>query len=222
MKTLLYLISVSLIVSCLASKSSINSKTESNQDSVTQQEFFTKKKIDYEGDTTLIITNFDCLFVVEDISNLFSFPDSFPDAEVSQSYPIGDTLRNEKELFLEVFIQTKNRFDTLHYKVNLRCLSREIPQFISPNGHGHGSSDTWELPFLLDYPNNTVKIFNRWGNLVFEEKRYYTGWWGTTNISDSTDKQQNTKLLPEGTYYYIIDLGDSINDPYVGYLYIRR
>jgi hypothetical protein len=33
---------------------------------------------------------------------------------------------------------------------------------------------------------------------------------------------QDNKILPEGTYFYIIDLGDNNFEPYTGYIQIKR
>jgi gliding motility-associated-like protein len=69
---------------------------------------------------------------------------------------------------------------------------------ISPNGDG--KNDTWHIPDIEQYPNNKVQIFNRWGNLVYQQEGYTNaaGWTGTW--------QEHP--LPDGTYYYVVDLGD--------------
>lgn len=72
-------------------------------------------------------------------------------------------------------------------------------QGISPNGDGR--NDTWLIPGIEQYPNNLVQIFNRWGNLVFERKGY--------NNSDPWTGQWNGKELPDGTYFYLIELGNN-------------
>jgi len=45
-------------------------------------------------------------------------------------------------------------------------------------------------------------VYNRWGDLVYNEGPYNNDWAGTFNEQD----------LPEGTYYYILEL-DPDNDP---------
>ena len=40
-----------------------------------------------------------------------------------------------------------------------------------------------------------IRIFNRWGNLLYEEKPYLNQWDGINN---------NGSLLNNGTYYYIL------------------
>jgi len=47
-----------------------------------------------------------------------------------------------------------------------------------------------KIPFLEDYPNNNVSIFNRWGRKVFDKDNYDNSWAGEN--------------LPEGTYFYVV------------------
>ena len=70
---------------------------------------------------------------------------------------------------------------------------------------------------------NTVKVFNRWGNVVFEQKGYYTGWNGSANVNRGLTRLMDNKTLPEGTYFYTIDLGDAGSiEPYLGYVQLKR
>jgi len=66
---------------------------------------------------------------------------------------------------------------------------------LTPNGDG--KNDTWIIDGIENFPNCSVKIFNQWGNLVYEHEGYYENWDGT----------KNGRLLPAATYYYILDLG---------------
>jgi gliding motility-associated-like protein len=76
---------------------------------------------------------------------------------------------------------------------------------------GDGANDTWVIPGLGQFPKHEVRVFNRWGNLVFKQKAYQNDWEGTWN----------GQLLPDGTYYYVIDLGDG-DPPIKGYLQLMR
>ena len=107
-----------------------------------------------------------------------------------------------------------------------------VPTGFSPNSDG--VNDTWRIARLQIYPNNIVKVFNRWGEKVYEKKGYYNEWDGTNifnsfssnNIPflstlDASPKNTVGNKLPEGTYYYIIDLGDG-SEIIKGYVYIKR
>ena len=92
-----------------------------------------------------------------------------------------------------------------------------IDTIFTPNGDG--VNDVWAVPGIQNFVNNNVKIYNRWGNLVYEMDHYTGNWDGHSNgrmtISESS------KLLPVGTYFYVIDLGNG-HEPFTGYLYLNR
>jgi gliding motility-associated-like protein len=66
----------------------------------------------------------------------------------------------------------------------------------SPNGDGN--NDTWEIGNILKYPTAKLDIYNRYGKLVYSKIGYANDWDGTTF----------GEMLPEATYYYILNLGD--------------
>jgi gliding motility-associated-like protein/uncharacterized repeat protein (TIGR01451 family) len=94
------------------------------------------------------------------------------------------------------------------------CLT--IYNEFSPNGDG--INDVFVIDCIENFPNNSVEIYNRWGNIAFKAKGYRNDFDGTSN-GRSVLGQSND--LPEGTYYYIIDLGNG-SEPRVGWLYINR
>lgn len=88
-----------------------------------------------------------------------------------------------------------------------------VSQAITPDGDG--VNDTWIIYNIQNYPNNSVKVFNRWGDLVFSKRRYYNDWNGTY-------EKKGTSLPDSSSYYYQIDLdGDGTVD-YDGWIYITK
>lgn len=69
-----------------------------------------------------------------------------------------------------------------------------IPNAFSPNGDG--INDTWNIKALNSYDDYELSVFNRYGRTVFTTKNYSKQW----------DGSFNGKLLPVGTYYYVLDL----------------
>jgi gliding motility-associated-like protein len=69
----------------------------------------------------------------------------------------------------------------------------EIPNIFSPNGDG--IHDRWVIKYLDTYPESTVDIYNRYGQLIFHSIGYGTPWDGTID----------GKPVPLGTYYYIVN-----------------
>ncbi|MCY1533235.1 hypothetical protein D9M68_685530 [compost metagenome] len=67
---------------------------------------------------------------------------------------------------------------------------------MSPNGDG--VNDTWVVENIELYPNNSVRIVDRGGRLVYSKKNYDNSW----------DATLRGVPLAEGTYYYVIDFGD--------------
>ena len=78
---------------------------------------------------------------------------------------------------------------------------------LSPNGDN--KNDVWLVKNIQKYPEARVRIFNRWGNLVFEsEPGYPNPWNGTYNASASGSEGMKTgDPVPAGAYYYVIELG---------------
>jgi gliding motility-associated-like protein len=86
-------------------------------------------------------------------------------------------------------------------------------QALTPNGDG--INDTWIVENITNHPNSVVRVFNRWGSLVYSAKNYQNDWDGKLNGSDVT--------VPDGgSYYYQIDLNGTGNVDSEGWLYISR
>ncbi|WP_222983623.1 Ig-like domain-containing protein [Flagellimonas meishanensis] len=98
----------------------------------------------------------------------------------------------------------------------------DVINVITPNGDG--VHDVLTINGLENYPNNTVKIYNRWGVMVYVTKAYNTN----GNVFDGTSEGRVTvdkdNKLPVGTYFYIIDYEDLNGNmkQLSGYLYINR
>ncbi len=91
------------------------------------------------------------------------------------------------------------------------------PQGISPNGDGQ--NDVLIIPGIMGKGNNTLTIYNRWGNIVYQKDNYQNDWGGQTDRAFTMTADDH--LLPDGTYYYVIDFKGKY--PEVGqYVYINR
>ncbi len=80
----------------------------------------------------------------------------------------------------------------------------------TPNGDNY--NDKWEIDNMYLYPDATMKVFNKWGNLVHNQTGIYEPWDGKTNGAD----------LPSGVYYYIINLNKENREPLTGNITIIR
>jgi len=172
------------------------------------------------GDTTYVLRNKNCEYVVEDISKLIVFPDSLKNKTFVQSPSIGDTIK-EQNIPISLIFYFDNKIDTFYYEVYLRCVrSTGHEHFVSPNGDG--KNDCWIIPELEKYPKNVLKLFNRWGNLVYEKEGYVNQFCGISNVQIDSKSVNEEGEIAEGTYFYIIDLGVDEFEPYTGYMQIKR
>jgi gliding motility-associated-like protein len=85
-----------------------------------------------------------------------------------------------------------------------------IPSAITPNGDG--VNDYFLIDKIEDYPQNSLSIFNRWGNVVYKESPYKNSWNG---------KSTGGHELPDEIYYYALDYGNG-DKPISGYILIKR
>ncbi|MEQ9440516.1 MAG: gliding motility-associated C-terminal domain-containing protein [Cyclobacteriaceae bacterium] len=89
---------------------------------------------------------------------------------------------------------------------------------VSPNGDGN--NDKFIISCIEDFANNTVRIYNRTGAIVYENMNYdnqtsYFEGFGNRGLYLGGEK------LPDGTYFYIIDKNNG-DEPQSGYLELMR
>ena len=80
-----------------------------------------------------------------------------------------------------------------------------IPEGISPNNDGY--NDRFELK---GYDVKSLKIYNRYGKLVFSTTNYNDSWEGESNDGDK---------LPVGTYFYHMIYDDNLEK--TGWVYVN-
>ena len=77
--------------------------------------------------------------------------------------------------------------------VEIITTHKDILYLFTPNNDGF--NDLWEIPNLAELGRCDVRVFNRWGKLVYANKNYNNDWDGTSE----------GKPLPEGAYVFIIE-----------------
>ena len=88
----------------------------------------------------------------------------------------------------------------------------EMPQGFSPNADG--DNDYFVVHGIKSYPDNSIKVFNRWGNIVYQKNGYADEWYGENNAGDP---------LPDATYFVILDVVVGGKDKVLqGYVDLRR
>lgn len=78
---------------------------------------------------------------------------------------------------------------------------------ITPNGDN--KNDLWLIDRIELFPENSVRIFNRWGDKVWQANGY--------NNTDKawTGNNQSGQPLPEGTYFYIVEYSGKMQKGWV-------
>jgi len=71
-----------------------------------------------------------------------------------------------------------------------------IPNVFTPNGDN--INDTWNLESTFLYSDSEIRIYSRYGKLLFKSIGYSTPWNG---------KNENGNDVNEGVYFYYIDIG---------------
>jgi gliding motility-associated-like protein len=102
---------------------------------------------------------------------------------------------------------------TINYSIEELIIS----QGFSPNGDGN--NDTWYMKGIESYPNNIVKVFDRYGIQVYQKSGYentIAPWDGRGNVG-----QWVGKLVERGTYFYILELGNGMKQ-LEGYVVVIR
>ncbi|AEE19386.1 conserved repeat domain protein [Dokdonia sp. 4H-3-7-5] len=90
--------------------------------------------------------------------------------------------------------------------------------------NGDGRNDSFRIQGIENFPENRLRIFNRWGVEVYEAEGYGSDGKAFIGLSEGRTTISQDKFLPVGTYYWILEyvnsVGETINNS--GYLYLTR
>ncbi len=115
------------------------------------------------------------------------------------------------EAFEYIICQASGNCDTGIVTVNITCPDNIfLPQGFSPDGDG--MNDKLVFTGLEYFAPADLKVYNRYGTLVYDNLAYQNDWGGTNMDSN--------KALPDGTYFYVLELSDKRK--YNSYLIINR
>ncbi|MFM7235082.1 MAG: gliding motility-associated C-terminal domain-containing protein [Flavobacteriales bacterium] len=96
--------------------------------------------------------------------------------------------------------------DVATWQIQSNACAVKIPNIFTPNG-GQGN-DSFEIEGLEKYNGADLKVYNRWGQLVYESDNYKNDWRATD--------------LTEGTYWYVLILPYGIKTEYKGTVELLR
>ena len=121
---------------------------------------------------------------------------SFESQDASIASVNGDNLTGLSKGYVE--IRAYHPGDINYYPaeafatIEIHSTHKDIMNLFTPNNDG--INDLWELPGLSEWGKCDVKVYNRWGKLVYADPDYNNDWNG---MSDG-------KPVPEGPYYFVI------------------
>ena len=133
--------------------------------------------------------------------------DQFLDSLVTFIGPFGNYQSTVQQGTMEVWAVDQCGSDA-SFMISLIACDTEIPNVFSPNNDTY--NDFFRIPGIEGFPNSRIEIFNRWGNMVFQDDDYKGGW----------DGRMNGNPVAEGTYYYILKRSDG--ETYHGPISILR
>jgi gliding motility-associated-like protein len=98
----------------------------------------------------------------------------------------------------------------IHVKPEFTLDDLVIYNGVSPNGDG--DNDVWIIDGIQFFPDNEVTIFNRWGDVVANYTHY-------NNKDIAWDATYKGKIVPDGTYYYMLDIKNK--KKFSGWIYVK-
>ncbi|PKB43355.1 gliding motility-associated-like protein [Cellulophaga sp. RHA19] len=109
-----------------------------------------------------------------------------------------------------------NNYDIITFGSSLSIESTNFDNyFISPNNDGVNDYLYFE-EVALSPKNNNLKIYSRWGRIVYDKNSYDNTFGGNANVSGIV---KAANALPDGVYFYVLSLRD-VNVVHQGYIYL--
>jgi gliding motility-associated-like protein len=109
-------------------------------------------------------------------------------------------------------------YQTAAVDLLLKNCPPRVYNYVSANNDTY--NDSFEIDYLRNiFLNYTIDIYNRWGTKVWTGSANTADWDGTSN----TNLVMGSTNLPDGTYFYVIDLHDADNPtPLTGFVYLTH
>ncbi len=126
------------------------------------------------------------------------------------TYNPGDEFCARTDNF-DYVVCTPNGCDTATIHIYIECTDIVIFTAVSPNKDG--VNDGFFIAGIEDFPESRLCLYNRWGNKIYERVGYQNDWEGTWG---------GNKDLPDGTYFYVLELNDEDKRKFSGYFEIFR
>lgn len=130
-----------------------------------------------------------------DTTDIFKLYLSEQDTLAVDSNKFGEFYRKVSET--TDFYVSRKRFDCESERIKVTevvVASIDFPNAFTPNSDG--VNDVWKISGIEAFPDADVKVFDRYGHTVYSSRGYGVPF----------DGRSRGRLLPNGVYYYTIDL----------------
>ncbi|HEX8270136.1 MAG TPA: gliding motility-associated C-terminal domain-containing protein [Flavobacterium sp.] len=165
-----------------------------------------------------------------DFSDYASIIQANPDQEISFYHSEADAQNNIDPIFntssftaestpKQIFVRIDNDdcYSFTSFTLDVKNCPPVIYNYVSVNGDG--SNDTFHIDGLRDvFLNYKLSVYNRWGVLIWVGNNSMPEWDGYANVGSIVIDGR----VPDGTYYYILELNDpGYTEPFTGFVYIN-
>ena len=117
--------------------------------------------------------------------------------------------------FIFLRIEHEPCYQLFRFQLRVENCPPLIPDGFSPNDDGY--NDWFNIQGLYDiFENHQLLIYNRYGTLIFEGNNQEK-WYGRSNRGLNAQG----KLMPVGTYFYVLQLNDPNYSPLTGWVYLN-
>lgn len=144
----------------------------------------------------------------------WNFGDGFSTVTVSAEFSAAHTYTNENNFLVSAVIYQECSNDTITFNVPIVSCESEVDEqtIIAPNVITPNQDGVNDVFILAENANNlSLKILNRWGNVIYESTNYLNDWNGN-------DQNGNELLDGVFTYLYITENGLSGH----GFIHLMR
>ena len=124
-----------------------------------------------------------------------------------------NNISNPQTVYVKASNTSINCFAISEFQLNIENCPPSIPEAFSPNGDG--INEEFKITGLTDiFTEYRILIYNRYGNIVHK---------GNNNLPLWNGALLNTnKIVPSGTYFYIVYLNNSNFKPINGWVYMAK
>lgn len=155
---------------------------------------------------------------------------------ITQTCIVAWDAEQEEWISLESIVDVSNKAVTTVFKVatygayTIALKESETEEvdlefFNAVNPKDINGNQYFRIEGIHEYPDNELRVYNRWGALVFQTKAYDTDKNVFNGISNGKITINRNKKLPEGTYFYVLKRREPKNGKRLtdtGYLYLIR